>query len=64
MWWLSIRREKISADNVYNYLILFHDAYDQLPDIMEEKVLPELHSGDSVIPGTAGKWAGSEVNEV
>ena len=50
----SIRREKISADNVYNYLILFHDAYDQLPDIMEEKVLPELHSGDSVIPGTAG----------
>ena len=29
----SIRREKISADNVYNYLILFHDAYEQLPDI-------------------------------
>lgn len=33
----SIRREKISADNVYNYLILFHDAYDQLPDIWKKK---------------------------
>ncbi len=33
----SIKREKISADNVYNYLILFHDAYDQLPDIWKKK---------------------------
>ena len=33
----SIRREKISADNVYNYLILFHDADDQLPDIWKKK---------------------------
>ena len=33
----SIRREKISADNVYTYLILFHDAYDQLPDIWKKK---------------------------
>ena len=33
----SIRREKISADNVYNYLILFHDAYDQLSDIWKKK---------------------------
>jgi len=33
----SIRREKISADNVYNYLILFHDAYDQLTDIWKKK---------------------------
>jgi len=33
----SIRREKINADNDYNYLILFHDAYDQLTDIWKKK---------------------------
>ena len=53
----SIRREKISADNVYNYLILFHDAYDQLPDIWKKKFFQsfiqeiQLYPEQQEIPG-------------